>query len=144
MGERVQGVVSLGFTGVSIALAALAAFLTSWVLGLGYLAISGLALAAVLVAFCAKCPCQETCGHVLPGWLARALTHRQPGPYTQAELATTGLALVLLIGLPQIWLWRYFGLLLAFWALTLLAVIQIRGSVCNACSNVHCPARVRG
>ena len=140
MRTEFHGIMSIGLTMFAIAIAAVAAFLTSWVLGGLYLAICAASLAAILYAFCAKCPCQLHCGHVIPGKLA-ALVSRQPGPYSKLEMALTAVALLLLVGVPQLWLWQYLRLLAAFWALTVVAVVEIRKFVCRACDNVYCPAK---
>lgn len=140
MRTEFHGIVSIGLTTFAIAIASVAAFQTSWVLGVLYLAICTLSLGAILYAFCAKCPCQLHCGHVIPGKLA-ALVSRQPGPYTKLETAVTAVGLLLLVGLPQLWLWQYLRLLAAFWALTVVAVIEIQRFVCRACDNVYCPAK---
>lgn len=144
MSVRLHGLTSIGLTAGAILLAAVAAFQTWWVLGFVYLAASGLALAGILYAYCAKCPCQTNCGHVLPGWVAGAFMKRQQGPYTTVELAVVVVALLLLLGMPQVWLWRYPGLFIAFWVLSAIAVILIRGFVCRACDNVYCPASLAG
>ncbi len=118
-------------------------FQTSLGLGVVYLVICVAAPAVIIYAFCAKCPCQTHCSHVFPGKLAAALTNRPAGPYTKTELAAVGLALLLLMGLPQLWLWQYRGLFVAFWLLNAVAMIQIRSVVCRACDNVYCPAKSR-
>jgi hypothetical protein len=93
--------------------------------------------------FCAKCSCRTLCGHVIPGKVAMVFIHRTPGPYTTVEIIVTGIALLLLIGLPQIWLWQYTGLFITFWVLIGIAVIQIRTVICRGCDNTYCPARSR-
>ena len=54
-------------------------------------------------------------------------------------MTVMSIALLLLIGLPQLWLWRSIGLLIVFWALIVIAVTQIRLVICKTCGNVHCP-----
>ena len=126
---------------VAAVLAGVAAFLTSWGFGLAYLAICVMAPAGIVVAYCAKCACQSHCAHLFPGRLAMRLPERRPGPYTPAELGTVGLALLLLLGLPQVWLWRYPLLFVVFWVLNAVALIQIRIVVCRTCENLFCPLR---
>jgi hypothetical protein len=74
--------------------------------------------------------------------LAVAFTNRQEGPYIKAEVAVIVVALLWLLGLPQIWLWRTPVWLVMFWALNAVAVLEIRTAVCPACENVECPMRV--
>jgi len=140
MSKQFHGVTSLGLVAVATIIAAVALFKASWLLGAVYLVMAALASSAIVYAFCAKCPSKACCGHVFPGKVAMTID-RQPGPYTGIELAVLGLALLGLIGLPQLWLWRYAGLFVAYWALNAVALVQIRTVVCRACDNRYCPAR---
>ena len=70
------------------------------------------------------------------------LMAREPGPYRPAELLATGLALLLLVGFPLLWLWRYPGSLVAFCLLNAVALLQIRLVSCRTCDHAHCPLLV--
>jgi hypothetical protein len=144
MTTRFHGLTSLELIFLAITLAAVAIFMSAWLLGISYLVAGVVGLTGLLYAYCAKCPCRTHCGHVIPGKIVRSIfPHRQPGPYSLIELAVLGLALLLLLGLPQIWLWQFTGLFLAFWLLTAIALIQIRMIICRTCDNIYCPARLR-
>ena len=67
MNTRFQGVTSLTFVGIAIALAAVAIFQASLWLGIGYLILCGIASFVVVYSYCAKCLCKAHCVHVLPG-----------------------------------------------------------------------------
>ena len=136
-------VTSVGFAAVAVGIAAVAMFLTSWVLGVVYLAVGATGSVIVLYVYCAKCPCKaDNCGHVFPGKIA-TIFDRQPGPYTKVEMTAMLLALLTLLGLPQFWLWQYMGLFIAFWVLIGIAILQARTVVCRACENVYCPLQSR-
>ncbi len=142
---RIQfhGLTSLGLIFLAVVLAALAMFMTSWLLGVSYLVAGAVGLVGVLYAYCAKCPCHTHCGHIIPGKIVAALfPARQPGPYTPAELIILVVGLLLLLGLPQFWLWHYMEFFIVFWLLTVIALLQIRTVVCRACDNIYCPARL--
>jgi hypothetical protein len=139
MNTKFHGITSIGLVLGATIIAAAAMFQTSGGLGVVYLVICVAAPASILYAYCAKCPAKTHCGHVFPGKLVVAFTNRQPGPYTKTEMAVLGLALLLLIGLPQIWLWQYTTLFVVYWVLTAVAILQIRTVVCRACNNVYCP-----
>ncbi len=143
MKTQIHGVTSLGLILVANVMAIVTLFLSSWGWGVVYLGGGLAALGGILYAYCAKCPCRTHCGHVIPGKIVVALTNRQTGPYTPVEFAILGLALLWLIGLPQLWLWQETGLLVTFWVLVAVALVQIRTVVCRACDNVYCPARLR-
>jgi hypothetical protein len=140
MTKQLHGVTSIGFAAVAIAIAAAAMFRTSWVLGVVYLAVCAVSSGGIVYAYCAKCPCKTHCAHILPGKAAMAFD-RQPGPYTATEIAVLVLALLLLVGLPQFWLWRYIGMFIVYWVLNGVAVVQIRLVVCRTCQNVYCPLK---
>jgi len=146
MSARFHGVTSIALVAITIVVAAVTAFQAqvSPLLALIYLAGCVLAPLGIVYAFCAKCPCRGHCAHVVFGKLAVAFTNRQPGPYTPAEIAVVGLALLWLLGLPQVWLWRTPVWFVVFWVLNAVAVMQIRLAVCPACDNVHCPLRAAG
>jgi hypothetical protein len=144
MSTRFHGVASISLVGIAIVIAAVVMFQVSWLLGALYLVGCLVAPLGIVYAFCAKCPCRGHCAHVIFGKLATALTNRQPGPYLRSEVAVVAGALLWLLGLPQIWLWRSLGLFAAFWVLNAVAVLQIRLAVCRICENVYCPMRVGG
>lgn len=144
LNARFHGVMSIGLVGVSVGLAAVVMFQVSVALGVVYLIGCAVAPLAIVYAYCAKCPCRSHCAHVIFGKLAVALTNRQPGPYSRGEVAVVVVTLLWLLGLPQIWLWRWLGLFVAFWLLNAVAVLQIRLVVCRSCENVFCPMRAGG
>jgi hypothetical protein len=144
MSARFHGVVSIGLVGLAILIAAVIMFQVSAALGIVYVAGCGVAALGIVYAYCAKCPCRTHCAHVVFGKLALALTNRQPGPYSRGEIAVVVVALVWLLGLPQIWLWRSPGWFAAFWGLNAVAVLLIRLAVCRGCDNVYCPLKAGG
>lgn len=100
MTRQFHGVASLGFAAVAVAIATVAMFRTSWVLGAVHLTVCAAASGAIIYAYYAKCPCKVHCEHVFPGRAAMAFD-RQPGPYTMTELTVLLLTLLSLVGLPQ-------------------------------------------
>jgi len=142
MSARFHGVVSIGLVGIAILIAVVTVFQVSPVLGIVYLVGCAIAPLGIVYAFCAKCACRHCCAHVVFGKLAVAFTNRQEEPYTKAEIAVVAVALLWLLGLPQIWLWRTPIWLVAFWILNAIAVLEIRATVCPACENIECPMRV--
>jgi hypothetical protein len=140
MSKRYHGVTSLALMALATVIAAVVMFQTSWVLGVVYLVVCVAASGTVVYAYCAKCPCKARCAHVLPGKAALAF-ERQPGPYTRTELLALLVAFLLLMGLPQLWLWRYSGLFVAYWSWSAIALVEVRANVCRSCDNVHCPLR---
>jgi hypothetical protein len=143
MKTQIHGITSLSFVGIATLIAAVMMFQVSLFLGGAYLLVCIIAPPVILYAFCVKCPCQAHCGHVFPGRAARVFKQRPAGPYTAGEVTMTGMMLLLLVGLPQFWLWQSPWLLVAFWGLYAVALVQIRAVVCRACTNSYCPAKSR-
>ncbi len=114
----------------------------SFLLAAVYCLVLVLALVAVLLAFCSKCTCKNRCGHVIPGKIARFI-HRQAGPYSAFELAIVAVAFLLIVGLPQFFLWGRSFLLIGFWVLVAIALLEIRLAICTRCENRNCPVRIR-
>ncbi len=140
MTRQFHGVTSAGFVAIAIIIAAVAMFQASLTLGVVYLAICALGAGAIIYTYCAKCPCKANCAHVLPGKMA-LIFDRQPGPYTPTEVSVLVLAGLLLVGLPQFWLWRHTGMFIAHWMLIAVALVQVRTVVCRGCDNVYCPLK---
>ena len=138
MNTKSHGVFSLGLIGIAIAIAAISACSKSLLLCFGYLFFSLLSFAIIAVGYCAKCPCKNHCPHVLPGVLANKIK-RQIAPYTKLELAGLLTALVILLILPNIWLWHSLTLSVIYWLIILIAIIEIRKFICKPCGNIHCP-----
>jgi hypothetical protein len=125
MKTQIHGITSPALVGIATAIATVAMFGSSAGMGIGYLLICGISSLVILYAYCAKCPCQTHCGHVFPGRAAKFF-RRRPGPYATTETIAFGIALLLLAGPPQWALWKNTGLLIAFWGLCGIAIIQIR------------------
>ena len=142
MNARFHGVVSIGLLGFAIITAVATGLQVSPGLGAVYLIGCLIAPLGIVYAFCAKCACRHCCAHIIFGKLAVALTKRQEEPYTTTEVAVVVVALLWLLGLPQIWLWRTPVWLVLFWVLNAIAVTEIRAVVCPTCENVLCPMRV--
>ena len=141
MKPHVHGIISLGLISAAVTIAAVALFNFSIPLGVCYLIGCSASTAAILAAFCAKCPSRDNCGHLLPGKIVRHFKTRSEGLYTGYELMITALALLFLLGLPQIWLWHTAMLFISFWVLLIISLGQIAGKVCNHCDNRYCPSK---
>jgi hypothetical protein len=139
--SKFHGITSLILFSISSLIALGVMVLNSWVWGVIYLAVLIFVPQVLLRAYCAKCPCKAHCGHVLPG--KAAMKFEKDGPYTVTDFLIMGISMLLLMGLPQFWLWQYPILFGTYWILTGIALVQIRLTMCPNCNNVYCPARVR-
>jgi hypothetical protein len=134
-----HGLISLLLIISAVATALGAIVPKSFVMGLLYVAVIAVCGAAVVFSYCAKCPCRKAgCGHVLFGWLAMKFTKRKEGPYGFFDLTVTAVSIAAILLLPQLWLIESIPTLVLFWALMILAGLDIVFLVCPDCSNRFC------
>lgn len=137
--QKWHGVVSLICFEAAVLVALAFLFYISTLAGWIYVGLSGLASLAVLYAYCAKCNVRDhSCSHVFPGKAASRLPSRKQGPYSLADLFSTGGALAFIVIFPQYWLWQNKAVFVFFWGLIIIAVAQIRWRVCPDCRNLNC------
>ena len=135
---RFHGITSLLLVALASLLGFVAMLLQNRLWALFFLALLPLLGYIILVSFCARCPCKAHCGHVLPGKIAAHFPGK-PGAYRISELLGVSLSILLLLGLPQYWLWQIPLLVVFYWILLGIALSQIRLAVCPACRNSYCP-----
>ena len=141
---RTNGVLVLVEACIASMLAAAVLFQISWLWALGYLLMCAVGCGSIIYAYCAKCPCRANCGHVVPGKIAIALTHRDTSPYTMLEIGVVGVAVTLMYALPVFWLWRSPIVFAPYALLMLVAFLQAQIVLCRNCNNIYCPARKDG
>lgn len=142
--RRQHGVWSLVLVFVAIAIGAISIAQSSKFTALMYIGLSLVSLIIVIYSFCSKCPCrQHACGHVLPGKLTELLPVRSQGPYSKGDYVGVLFPLLFIIVFPQFWLVGQLQLMVTFWALLLIAVIEITLKVCKGCGNRSCPVNSR-
>jgi hypothetical protein len=140
MTDKFHGVFSLLLilAAVVIALVYMLDVSAGW--GFCYIAVIVIANPIVLSSYCAKCLCREDgCSHVIPGKLTRLLPARKPGPYSFWDYLATAISLAVLVGFPQFWLWRSKAVLVLFWILVTIGLVEILFCVCRSCRNANCP-----
>ena len=138
---KFHGVTSLTLVAIASLIGLIVMARSSWMWSGIYLAVIITASQIILRTYCAKCPCKAHCGHIFPGKIASAFA--KDGPYIRTDFLILGVSVLLLIGLPQFWLWHAPRMFVAYWILTGIALVQIRLVICPNCSNVYCPMRVK-
>jgi hypothetical protein len=140
MSTRFHGLMSVTLVAIAILIAVLMLAQIAWGWVVGYILLCAVGGGAILYGYCAKCPCKACCAHVLPGKIAGRFP-RTPGPYSSVEVAALIVAGLLILGLPQLWIWRNVTAGVVFWVLAAIAFVQILLFVCGACANSYCPVR---
>lgn len=142
-----RGGIMLKFHGISSLLLIVAAcalgcfqiFNTSNTAGAVYIGVFLLAYSLIFVLFCSKCPADiKTCPHVISGALKRVFPVKRNGDYTKFDYGITALSVLAMVLFPQYWLKNNIALFIAFWIMIVIAVFQIRTSVCTGCCNKEC------
>ena len=137
--QNLHGIVSLILFNTAVLAALVYLFFISTIAGLIYLVLISVAVPSVLFAYCAKCEARDQyCSHVIPGKTTRWLPSRKQGPYTVVDILSTAVSLAAIIIFPQFWLWQNKTLFLFFWALAIMATIEILLRVCPDCRNHNC------
>ncbi len=134
-----HGITSLILIAISTLIGLTAMTLSSWIWGGIFLVIMILTPQMLLRTYCAKCPCKAHCRHVFPGRAAMAF--EKDGPYTLTDFLIIGISVLLLIGLPQFWLWQNLFLFGVYWVLSGIGIAQILLTMCPRCNNVYCPVK---
>ena len=143
MNRRTHGLISLMLLDAACWVALIAAFFDSIAAGIVYIGIVFFSVMLILSTYCARCPCDgESCGHVLPGRAAGISLSQKPHPYTSRDIAALTLTILLVIGVPHLWLFDRPVFLGLFWLLVLVSIIELRANVCPDCLNRYCPFRI--
>lgn len=140
MNYRFHGVFSLFLFSAAIVTGFLAIMNDSLTAGLIYAALAALSVVIILYAYCAKCEIKkDACRHMIPGKIATMMPHREADRYTVLDYCGVAIPLVIIFGFPQIWLAAHGTLILIFWLLVVLGLVEILIFVCRGCDNRKCP-----
>jgi hypothetical protein len=144
MTKKIHGIFSFSVASAAILISAIFIFKNSLVFGITFIAFCAISALAILRLFCAKCPSRDNCGHVLPGLvLKRIFRNVKPAPYSFLEIATFVIFAGIVVIIPQFWLYKNTPLFIFYWAMMVLAVIDIKYAVCTQCENGYCPSNKR-
>lgn len=130
-----------------IAVGAYAIFLHSAAWGWIYLGVAILGQAFfVLPSLCGHCPYPfelNDCLFLPAGLLRRLVKYRGP-KVSGGETALISITLLLIVGMPQVWLIAEPWLLVLFWALLIPFVAYFPLHLCKRCRHTGCPSNRTG
>ena len=130
-----------------LAVGAYAIFLYSAAWGCIYLGVAILGQAVfVLPGLCGHCPYPHQLNDCLflPAGIMRRLVKYRGPKITPSETAQIGITLLLVVGIPQVWLIREPWLLVLFWALLVPFLSYFPFYLCKRCRHAGCPANRTG
>jgi hypothetical protein len=140
MTHRHHGLMSMLLFTAAIVVALTVLVRASWWAAAGFVALNLLSLVGVAYSYCAKCLCRHRCCHYIIGPIASKLFKARSGKYTVGDylLMLTSAGMVFAYPLP--WLWHVPWALYTFFAIGLLATLEILFAVCPSCANANCPS----
>ena len=136
---KIHGIISLLLFAGALLISFYAIQKYSIIMALSYLLIVIISSLIIIYSYCAKCKCHEkNCAHLIVGPIAKLLPKRKMGKYTLLDYIGVFIPILLIFFLPQYWLFMDKVLLILFWILSIIAVIEIIGFVCKSCENDNC------
>lgn len=142
MSHMFHGWISLIMIATLLVISIASLITSSIIVVAGYLLISLFGGMVVVYSFCAKCPIRITgCRHIIIGPLTRILPQRKEAPYTAVDIFFTTIAIVAIVGFPQVSLITKIPLFISYWITAILLVVEIVLFICRGCGNVYCPVR---
>lgn len=142
MKRQEHGILSLILFFMAVGIGAISIVQTSSLMAITYMLTSAISFVLIVYSYCSKCSCRKhTCGHVLPGIITRFLPHRIEASYTIMDYIGVALPIIVIVVFPQYWLKNNILLLVSFWSLILVAVVDILLKVCKGCENENCRLR---
>jgi hypothetical protein len=133
-----HGIISIVIAFLAFALAIVAISFNRFDLAFVYILIILTGFLIIMYSYCTKCEGRFSCGHVIIGKIAQWLPCRKNSPYTNLDYLGVILPFLIIVILPQIWLWKIKWMFVSFWILLIVAALEINKYVCNRCVNTKC------
>jgi hypothetical protein len=141
MGNKISGLLSIVLILIGLAIADFCLYQISIAIGAIYTVFVFLVFLNIFFWYCRKCPhvVNGTCRHVIFGRITKALFGTvDPAKYTFKEIIFALAPMMILVLIPQYWLFQNLALFIEFWILMLAAGIVVRTDVCPGCKNLNC------
>jgi len=134
-----HGIISLIFAGIAIFMGIVAVFADNMLVAILYVIANLLGFLIIVYSFCTKCAGRTKCGHIILGKITKFLPSREQSNYTFFDYAGVVVPFLFIVVFPQFYLIKHIWMLVLFWILMLIAVVEINKYVCTACVNSKCP-----
>ena len=135
---NVHGYMSMTMLMVALGIADFALFKISILYGIIYTLVILSGFLFISFFYCRKCTIRKNCNHLFPGMISVVVKYCEK-EYKKNDLIITLVPILLMIALPQYWLFYELILFIIFWFLMAIAGIEINLFVCKSCRNVKCP-----
>ncbi len=133
-----HGIISLFFTAAALLLGIFAISAGNLIYGIVYVVILITGFLVVIYSYCTKCSGRFNCGHVIFGKIAQRMPKRKSSSYSNLDFLGVMIPLILMMVIPQFWLWKTTWMFAAFWILMIVSVLEINRYVCSRCANSKC------
>lgn len=138
--RNIHGIISILLISTSFAIGIIVMSFYSLLLALLGILTVILFLLLVSALYCSKCKCRDRCLHVLPGIISKMIAKNKVGKYTAFEIvAGVAFPLLIVVVLPQYWLFQHIWFFIVYWFLFVVAGLEISNFVCKKCENKLCP-----
>ncbi len=105
--------------------------------GVVYASVVVFGFMSISFTYCTKCIIRSNCKHFFPGLISQLVKHKNKA-YTKADFIVTIISVVLMIALPQYWLFEKIKYFIVFWILIIIAGVEVIFFVCKTCGNKKC------
>jgi hypothetical protein len=137
--RKFHGIFRLGLVTIALLIGIVVVSLSSLILGIGLLLLLIAFFVFIPKLLCRKCPVRENCAHVVTGKISIRLSPYCADSFIFSDLLLLLVLMIPLFVVPQFWLVKELVLIIAFWGLLLIGVIEILLFVCPSCGNTKCP-----
>ncbi len=134
-----HGKLSIALVGVALLLGLIALIRVKSAVTIIYVILLFVSPFSIAYFYCRNCPnCGDQCPHVLFGRIAALFGAKNPTAYKPVEVIFALLPFACAVIIAQFGLVHRMGLLVSFWVLFLIALIEILLEVCPTCTNEMC------
>jgi hypothetical protein len=136
--NKTHGIISIIQFSIAIVIAVYSIYTVSILYFVAYLALLVICMVVVLFSYCTKCASNKDCSHIIIGKVIHLFPKRKQRDYSIYDYLGVSVPLLLIVGIPQYFLWNNLYLLLFFWIFFIGALIEIIKYVCPRCLNNRC------
>ena len=136
---KAHGTISISMRFTALLLAMFVLFKYSILIAVVYILAIGLFLYLVASVYCSKCQTRDNCNHLFIGSLSKVISEYKDESYTSRDIIIgAAIPFVIVIALPQFWLFKNLYYFIAYWILFVIAGLEVSLFVCSACANKKC------
>ncbi len=134
---NIHGYVSILIFFVALGIADYIFFKQSVLFGIVYISVVVFGSISISLTYCTKCTIRSNCKHFFPGLISQLVKYKDKA-YTKTDFIVTIFSVVLMVALPQYWLFENIKFFIVFWILLTIVSVEVIFFVCKTCGNTKC------